>query len=107
RGRRNDGLPRRAAHPRPGGAHRLPEVRADRRRPGPAAARRKAIVRAAGAPLHPTLLDVPAEAGLRPLRRLGCKMATGSGKTVVMGMLIAWAFCNRACNSSSALYPSA
>jgi type III restriction enzyme len=57
--------------------------------------------------VHPTLIDPPAESGLLPRRRLGCKMATGSGKTVVMGMLIAWAFCNRAHNPSSTLYPSA
>lgn len=43
----------------------------------------------------PKLVDVPNEAGLSPLMRMGCKMATGSGKTVVMAMLIAWAFCNR------------
>jgi type III restriction enzyme len=43
----------------------------------------------------PTLIDRPNEDGLPPLLRYGCKMATGSGKTVVMAMLIAWAFCNR------------
>ncbi len=42
----------------------------------------------------PTLIDTPNEGG-PPLTRYGCKMATGSGKTVVMAMLIAWAFCNR------------
>jgi superfamily II DNA or RNA helicase len=31
-----------------------------------------------------------------PLTRYACKMATGSGKTVVMAMLVTWAFCNRA-----------
>ncbi len=45
--------------------------------------------------LHASLADVPNEPGLKPLIRYGCKMATGSGKTVVMGMLIAWTFCNR------------
>jgi len=45
--------------------------------------------------VFPTLLDQPNEAGLPPLWRYGCKMATGSGKTVVMAMLVAWAFCNR------------
>ena len=45
--------------------------------------------------VFPALVDPPNEAGLPPLRRYGCKMATGSGKTVVMAMLIAWAFCNR------------
>ena len=45
--------------------------------------------------LFPSLADMPHEAGLLALRRYGCKMATGSGKTVVMAMLTAWAFCNR------------
>jgi type III restriction enzyme len=45
--------------------------------------------------LHASLADIPNEAGLAPLVRYGCKMATGSGKTVVMAMLVAWAFCNR------------
>lgn len=44
---------------------------------------------------HPTLIDRPHEAGLAPLLRYACKMATGSGKTVVMALLIAWALCNR------------
>jgi type III restriction enzyme len=43
---------------------------------------------------HPRLIDLP-EDGAGPLVRYGCKMATGSGKTVVMAMLIAWSFCNR------------
>ncbi|HJT31819.1 MAG TPA: hypothetical protein VJ783_07175, partial [Pirellulales bacterium] len=55
----------------------------------------------------PTLVDLPGESGLRPLRRLGCKMATGSGKTVVMAMLIAWAFCNRGRNAASRDFPNA
>ncbi|MEX2609162.1 MAG: DEAD/DEAH box helicase family protein [Gemmatimonadota bacterium] len=42
---------------------------------------------------YPRLGDSPA--GGPELVRLGCKMATGSGKTVVMAMLIAWSFCNR------------
>lgn len=41
------------------------------------------------------LVDTPANPDLLPLTRYGCKMATGSGKTVVMAMLIAWSFCNR------------
>jgi len=43
----------------------------------------------------PALVDIPNEEALLPLARYGCKMATGSGKTVVMAMLVAWAFCNR------------
>ena len=49
----------------------------------------------------PRLIDSPADADLLPLRRLGCKMATGSGKTVVMAMLVAWAFCNRGRNPAT------
>lgn len=56
---------------------------------------------------YPTLIDNPADDALMPLRRLGCKMATGSGKTVVMAMLIAWAFCNRGVNRESREFPSA
>lgn len=55
----------------------------------------------------PRLIDAPADETLLPLRRLGCKMATGSGKTVVMAMLIAWAFCNRAQNPQSKEFPNA
>ena len=55
---------------------------------------------------YPTLLDRPNGSDLSGLIRLGCKMATGSGKTVVMGMLITWAFCNRGMNPSSREYPN-
>ncbi|MDR0351882.1 MAG: DEAD/DEAH box helicase family protein [Opitutaceae bacterium] len=41
------------------------------------------------------------------LTRLGCKMATGSGKTVVMAMLLAWAFCNRGAVPGDTRFPSA
>ncbi|MBI3948718.1 MAG: DEAD/DEAH box helicase family protein [Armatimonadetes bacterium] len=51
------------------------------------------------------LVDLPNEAGLYPLTRYGCKMATGSGKTVVMAMLIAWAFCNRGRVPSDERFP--
>lgn len=53
------------------------------------------------------LKDLPASPALPPLTRLGLKMATGSGKTVVMAMLIAWAFCNRGKVSSDERFPSA
>src|SRR5262249_52389759 len=36
---------------------------------------------------------------------VGCKMATGSGKTVVMAMLITWAFCNRGRNPATLTFP--
>ena len=54
----------------------------------------------------PTLVDPSEDPDLIPLRRLGCKMATGSGKTVVMAMLVAWAFCNRGQNPLSKEYPN-
>lgn len=49
------------------------------------------------------LLEVPKdepglgskEAGVRAFLRYACKMATGSGKTTVMGMLAAWSILNR------------
>ncbi len=56
---------------------------------------------------YPTLVDRPADSDLLPLTRLGCKMATGAGKTVVMGMLVAWAFCNRGRNPGTRDFPGA
>lgn len=56
---------------------------------------------------YPRLIDAPVDSSSLPLRRLGCKMATGSGKTIVMAMLIAWAFCNRGRNPSSMQFPNA
>lgn len=53
------------------------------------------------------LIDTPANRDLLPLTRFGCKMATGSGKTVVMSMLIAWAFCNRGRNPGDERFPNA
>lgn len=53
------------------------------------------------------LRDQPANAALPALTRLGLKMATGSGKTVVMAMLIAWSFCNRAQVRSDTRFPAA
>ncbi len=53
------------------------------------------------------LVDTPNEPDLSDLIRYGCKMATGSGKTVVMAMLIAWAFCNRGKVSSDDRFPHA
>jgi type III restriction enzyme len=55
----------------------------------------------------PTLVDRRADGEMVPLRRLGCKMATGSGKNVVMAMLLGWAFCNRGINRESREFPSA
>lgn len=53
------------------------------------------------------LVDAPANPALLPLTRFGCKMATGAGKTVVMAMLIAWAFCNRGRNPGDLRFPNA
>ncbi len=55
----------------------------------------------------PRLVDPPADESLVPLTRLGCKMATGSGKTLVMAMLISWAFCNRGATPSDQRFPHA
>ncbi len=51
-------------------------------------------------------LDVPLDEpsveqrarGARAFRRLACKMATGTGKTTVMGMLAAWSILNKLAN---------
>lgn len=62
---------------------------------------------AEGLNVPPSVLDVPADLALPALRRYGCKMATGSGKTVVMAMLIAWTLCNRARAPRSERFPGA
>ena len=56
---------------------------------------------------YPRLVDAPWDDKLIPLRRMACKMATGSGKTIVMAMINTWAFCNRSRNPSSTQFPSA
>lgn len=55
--------------------------------------------------LHPKLADIPNEAGVKAINRYACKMATGSGKTVVMAMLISWAFCNRGTKPGDPRFP--
>lgn len=58
--------------------------------------------------VFPSLVDIPNEPDLPPpLTRYGCKMATGSGKTVVMAMLIAWTFCNRGRVPGDTRFPAA
>jgi type III restriction enzyme len=47
-------------------------------------------------------VDVPSDGG--PFRRLCSKMATGSGKTVVMAMLIAWQVLNKVANPPDARF---
>jgi type III restriction enzyme len=54
----------------------------------------------------PRLIDPSEKSDELPLRRFGCKMATGSGKTAVMAMLITWAFLNRARNPASTHFPN-
>jgi len=55
---------------------------------------------------YPRLID-PGPPDQIALRRLGCKMATGSGKTTVMAMIISWAFCNRGAAPASTFFPDA
>ncbi len=54
---------------------------------------------------HPKLVDLPNAPGLKAISRYACKMATGSGKTVVMAMLISWAFCNRGTKPGDPRFP--
>jgi len=54
---------------------------------------------------HPKLADLPHGDGAASLVRYACKMATGSGKTVVMALLLAWAFCNRGRTPADTRYP--
>ena len=54
---------------------------------------------------HPKLADFPSDPELMPIPRYACKMATGAGKTVVMAMVIAWAFCNRGTKPGDPRYP--
>ncbi len=45
-----------------------------------------------------------AELGYRAFRRYACKMATGSGKTTVMGLLAAWSILNKVHDRRNASY---
>lgn len=45
-------------------------------------------------------IEVPQEEG-SPFERVACKMATGSGKTMVMGMLAAWSILNKIANRTA------
>jgi type III restriction enzyme len=53
-------------------------------------------------------LDEPSEdrqaEGYRAFRRYACKMATGSGKTTVMGMLAAWSILNKVADRGDARF---
>ncbi len=46
-------------------------------------------------------------AGVKAFRRYACKMATGSGKTTVMGMLAAWSLLNKLHDRSDARFSDA
>lgn len=54
---------------------------------------------------HPRLIDTPFLGAQETFPRYACKMATGSGKTVVMAMLLAWAFCNRSAVPGDPRFP--
>jgi len=47
------------------------------------------------------------ELGYEALRRYACKMATGSGKTIVMAMLIAWSVLNKVNNKTDKRFSDA
>jgi type III restriction enzyme len=65
------------------------------------------IARSMGDDFFPRIGDQPWDKEMKALTRYGCKMATGSGKTVVMSMLIAWAFCNRGAVPGDDRFPQA
>ncbi|MEA5536844.1 BPTD_3080 family restriction endonuclease [Crocosphaera sp. XPORK-15E] len=48
--------------------------------------------------------DIPVDATLKAFTRYACKMATGAGKTTVMGMLAAWSILNKVNNRSNSLF---
>ena len=45
--------------------------------------------------------------GYKPLKRHACKMATGSGKTIVMAMLAAWSILNKVQDRANPRYSDA
>ncbi|MGH9335664.1 MAG: DEAD/DEAH box helicase family protein, partial [Vicinamibacteria bacterium] len=52
-------------------------------------------------------VEVPAEHTDSPLSRWCCKMATGSGKTILMAMLVAWQVLNKLANRQDARFSDA
>lgn len=54
---------------------------------------------------HPRLIDAQSLSQQDTFPRYACKMATGTGKTVVMAMLLAWAFCNRSAIPGDPRFP--
>jgi type III restriction enzyme len=51
--------------------------------------------------------DQKRDLGYKAFRRYGCKMATGAGKTTVMGMLVAWSILNKVHDRSNGRYSDA
>ncbi len=106
RGDRDADLPARTRAPRSGG------VRSPLRwKLGGGPRQLRQLLAATSQPSPPTrhffprLSRSPGRHRALPLRRLGCKMATGSGKTTVMAMLITWAFVNRGRNPATTQLP--
>ena len=66
-----------------------------------------ALARTAAGEFVARLSDPPLRDDWKALTRYGCKMATGSGKTVVMAMLTAWALCNRGAVPGDTRFPRA
>jgi type III restriction enzyme len=67
----------------------------------------EALARTARGEFVAWLSDPPLREDWKPLVRHGCKMATGSGKTVLMAMLTAWALCNRGAVPGDTRFPRA
>ena len=59
--------------------------------------------RGSDVPLDEPGVDAKAD-GIRAFRRHACKMATGTGKTTVMGMLAAWSILNKVADRGDARY---
>ncbi len=56
---------------------------------------------------HELLSEDQIAAGAKSFQRYACKMATGSGKTTVMGMLAAWSILNKVADRGSAIHSDA
>lgn len=65
---------------------------------------RRDFVQGIDIPLDEPSDQQKAEQGYKAFRRYACKMATGAGKTTVMGMLAAWSILNKVHDRSNARY---
>jgi len=65
---------------------------------------RRDFVQGIDIPLDEPSDQQKAERGYKAFRRYACKMATGSGKTTVMGLVSAWSILNKVHDRSSARY---